>query len=177
MSAPMWGLLAEYATVEQVLAAAGRVREAGYRQFDVHSPIPIHGLDEAMGIRPTWIPKAVLAGGAIGTVAGVALQVLTNAFDYPFLVSGKPAFGWPAGIPVAFEVTILLAALGAVGGLVVAVGWPQLYHPLLKVERFSRVTSDRFFVSIEAADPRFDSAGTRALLEATGAQWVGDVES
>jgi hypothetical protein len=177
MSGPLWGMLAEYATVEQVLAASGRVREAGYARFDVHSPIPIHGLDEAMGVRQSWIPKGVLVGGVAGAVAGVALQVFTNAIDYTFLVSGKPLFGWPAGVPVAFELTILLAALGAVGGLVVAVGWPELYHPLLKVERFGRATSDRFFVSVEAADPVFDAVRTRQLLESTGAEWVGDVEA
>ena len=171
-----WGVLAEYSSVEAVVKAAERVREAGFTRFDVHSPIPIHGLDEAMGIRMSPIPWAVAIGGATGAISGFVLQWWMNAFDYALLVSGKPLFGWPAAVPVGFEMTILLGALGAAGGLAVMTGLPQLYHPLLKVERFARATSDRFFVCIETADPAFDPAAVRQLFESTGAEWVGDVE-
>lgn len=172
----LYGLLAEFETVERLLDAAEKVREAGYTRFDAHSPIPVHGLDEAMGIRPSRLPLVVLGGGLSGLCAGLLLQWWTNAIDYPFLISGKPLFGLPAAIPVTFELTILLSALGAVGGLVVANGWPQFAHPLFSSERFRRATSDRFFLSVEAADPRFDLTVARALLEACGASHVEEVE-
>jgi hypothetical protein len=171
-----WGMLAEYATVEAVLKAAERVRNAGFTRFDVHSPIPIHGLDEAMGNPMSRIPWAVAVGGAVGAFSGFFMQWWMNAFDYAILVSRKPLFGWPAAVPVGFELTILLGALGAIGGLFVTTGLPLLYHPLFKVERFARATTDRFFVCIEAADPLFDEQATRTLLQSTGADWVGDVE-
>jgi hypothetical protein len=177
VSVPLWGVLAEFDTVPAVLAAAEQVRDAGFKRFDVHSPIPIHGLDEAMGIKQSWIPRAVLVGGIAGAAVGLGIQIFMNAVDYKFLISGKPLFAWPAGIPVIFELTILLAALGAVGGLFVAAGWPELYHPLFKVDRFRTATADRFFVSIQADDPAFDAALTRQLLENAGARWVGDVEA
>lgn len=172
----LYGLLAEYDTVEKLLAAAKTVREAGYTRFDAHAPIPVHGLDEAMGIRPSRLPLLVLAGGLSGLGAGLLLQWWMNAIDYPFMISGKPLFGLPAAIPVTFELTILLSALGAVGGLVVANGWPQFHHPLFSSERFRRATSDRFFVSVEAADPRFDLETVRGLLESAGASHVEEVE-
>jgi hypothetical protein len=171
-----WGLLAEFESVEKLLAAAEAVRKAGYTKFDAHSPIPVHGLDEAMGIRPTRLPLVVLLGGAAGCAGGVLLQWWTNAVDYPFLISGKPLFGLPAAIPVIFESTVLLAALGAVGGLFVANGWPQLFHPVLRSERFRAATDDTFFISVEAADPRFEDGATRALLESLGSRAVEEVE-
>jgi hypothetical protein len=172
----LYGLLAEFENVERLLEAAEKVRDAGYTRFDAHSPIPVHGLDEAMGIRSTRLPLVVLGGGASGLAAGLLLQWWTNAVDYPFMISGKPLFGLPAAIPVTFELTILLAALGAVGGLVVANGWPEFHHPLFASERFRRATSDRFFLSVEAADPRFDLTSARALLDSCGAVHVEEVE-
>ncbi|MEW6337972.1 MAG: DUF3341 domain-containing protein [Acidobacteriota bacterium] len=172
----LYGLLAEFDSVGKLLAAAERVREAGFTRFDAHSPIPVHGLDEAMGIRPSRLPLLVLGGGASGLGAGLLLQWWTNAVDYPFMISGKPLFGLPAAIPVTFELTILLSALGVVGGLVVANGWPQFHHPLFASERFRRATTDRFFVSVEAADPRFELETVRGLLESAGASHVEEVE-
>ncbi len=173
----LWGVLAEYDDVDALLAAAERVREAGFSRWDVHSPIPIHGLDEAMGIRPSPIPWLVLGGGVTGAAAGLVLQWATNAFDYPFLISGKPMFGLPVAIPVTFELTILLASLGAVGGLFFFCGWPQLHHPLFSAERFARASNDRYFISIEAADPRFDETKTKWMLEDSGAMAVEEVRA
>ncbi len=172
----LFGVLAEFETVAQVLAAAERVREAGYQRFDVYSPIPIHGLDEAMGIRTTRLPYLVAAGGAAGALLGLALQWWTNAVDYPYLISGMPRFFLVASVPVAFELTILLAALGAVLGMVAANGLPQLHHPLFAVEAFRRASADRFFLCIEASDPRFQLEPVRDLLRAAGASRVLDVE-
>mgnify|MGYP000110392637 CR=1 FL=1 len=172
----LWGLLAEYETVPAVLEAASKVRDAGYTHFDVHTPIPIHGLDEAMGIKVSRLPWLVLGGGAAGASAGLLLQWWTNAVDYPFIISAKPYFGLPAAIPVTFELTVLLAAIGAFVGMLAANGLPQFYHPLFRVERFRRATTDRFFISIEARDPKFDVVATRALLEASGGAPVVEVE-
>lgn len=172
----LFGVLGEFETVAQVLAAAERVRAAGYQRFDVYSPIPIHGLDEAMGIRQTRLPFLVAAGGLAGALAGLALQWWTNGLDYPYRISGMPRVSLPASIPVAFELTILLAALGAVLGMLVANGLPELHHPLFRLELFRRASTDRFFVCIEAADPVFEAAPARELLRAAGARQVLDVE-
>lgn len=172
----VWGLLAEFDAVGPFLAAAARVREAGFTRFDGHSPIPVHGLDEAMGIRPSKIPLVALAGGVTGAGSALLLQWWTNAVNYPLRIAGKPFFGLPANIPITFELTVLLAAIGAVAALIIANGWPQLYHPLLTSERFRHATSHKFFISIEAADPRFELERTREFLEELGSSAVEVVE-
>ncbi len=170
------GLLAEFETAPAVVAAARTVRDAGYRRWDVHSPFPIHGIDEAMGLRPTMLPWIVLASGVAGTVTGLLLAWWTNAIDYPYFVSGKPLFSLPAFMPVIFETTVLAAAFGAVLGMFGLNLLPMLYNPLFRHERFRRVTNDRFFIVIDASDPSFDLAATRGLLESCGATAVEEVE-
>jgi hypothetical protein len=128
-----------------------------------------------MGIRTTKLPWLVAAGGLTGAVGGMLLQWYTNAVDYPFVISGKPLLSVPANIPVAFETTILLAAFAALLGMLGLNRLPQLYHPLLTSRRFRRVTDDKLFISIEAADPRFDQVATRQLLESVGAVHVEEV--
>ncbi len=159
------GYLAEFDSVDAILAAAEQVREAGYRRWDTHSPFPIHGMDDAMGIRPTILPWLVAMGGVAGLLAGLALQVYTNAIDYQMFVSGKPLVSLPAFIPVIFECTIAGAAFTAVFGMLVLNKLPMLYNPLFKSERFRRVTNDRFFVVIDATDPNFDEVETEKLLQ------------
>jgi hypothetical protein len=171
----LWGLLAEFETVESLLAAVTRVREEGYTRFDAHAPVPVHGIDEAMGIRMSKLPWVVAGGGLAGASLGLLMQWWMNAYDYPFLISGKPLFGLPAAIPITFELTVLLGSIGAVLGLIVVTGFPRLHHPLFSSARFRRSTSDRFFVSIEAEDPRFERAGTRALLESLAASHVEEI--
>jgi Alternative complex III, ActD subunit len=173
----LWGLVAEFDTAAAVLHAAENVRDEGYTRFDVHSPIPIHGLDEAMGLRMTRLPWFVLLGGATGAAVALLLQWWTNGVNYPFIISSKPLFGLPANIPITFELTVLFAAIGAFVGMLAANGLPRLYHPLFKVERFRRASDDRFFVSIEAADPKFDPVATRAFLESLGGGVVEPVEA
>ena len=157
-------LLVEFETSEALLAAAERVRDAGYTRWDAHSPFPVHGLDEAMGIRSTILPWFVLMCGLAGAAGGLGLQWWTNAFDFPYLVSGKPLFSLPANIPVMFELTVLLSAVGAFVGMLVFNGLPELYHTLFKSDRFLRATTDRFFISIDAGDPKFDATGSEAFL-------------
>jgi hypothetical protein len=159
------GYLAEFEDVDSVMASAEKVRDAGFRRWDVHSPFPIHGIDEAMNIRPTILPWLVLAGGLAGLVGGLLLQWYTMAHDYKFFISGKPLFSLPAFIPVIFECTIAGAAFTAVFGMLLLNKLPTLYNPLFKSERFRRATSDRFFIVIDATDPKFDEAGTEQFLK------------
>ena len=171
-----WGIVAEFETPGALLEAARRLREAGYRKFDVHSPFPIHGMNKAQGLGASFIGPLVLGGGAAALAGGLALQIWTMAIDYPVALSGKPYLSIPAFIPVAFETTILFASLTAVFGMLVLNFLPMLYHPLLKHERFARVTDDGFIVSIEARDPRFDPDKTRQLLESLGGTHIDLLE-
>jgi hypothetical protein len=161
----LWGLLAEFEDPDVLLSAASEVRNAGYTRWDVHTPFPVHGMDRAMGVKRTILPWIVLLGGLAGCGLALFLQWYTNAFDYPFLISGKPYFSLPAFIPVTFELTVLLAALAAVFGMLILNLLPEYYHPVFKSERFRRVTTDRFFIVIEARDPLFDRKRTTAFLE------------
>ena len=172
----VWGLAAEFDSPGKVLKAASKVHEAGYRWWDCCTPFPVHGLDQAMGIRPTILPVLVFFAGLTGTSIAFALQTFTNATDwnvwamvwvtgYPYLISGKPLLSLPAFIPVMFELTILFSALGSFGMMFGFNGLPRLHHPLFRSRRFRRATDDRFFIVIEARDPSFFRARTQAFLE------------
>lgn len=173
----LFGLIAEFDDVTEVTLAARQVRDAGFKRWDVHSPFPIHGIDPAIGIKPTILPWIVLCGGLTGMTAGLFLTLWTmsGTFGIPspfgeiepynFLISGKPYPSLPAYIPVVFELTILLSAFGAVFGLFILNKLPMLSHPLLSHPSFKRATDDRFFIAIEAKDEKFDPAETKALLE------------
>jgi hypothetical protein len=170
------GLLAEYPNVDQILKAARAVRRAGFLRWDVHSPFPIHGIDYAMGIKPTILPWIVLVGGITGLVTAIWLQWYCNAYDYPFLISGKPYWSFPANVPIMFELTVLFSALTAVFAMLGLNGLPRLYNPLFKSERFRRVTTDRFFIVIDATDPKFNEEETTRLLTDAGALSIERVE-
>ena len=170
------GVLAEFENVDQILKAAHKVRKSGYTRWDVHSAFPIHGIDFAMGIKPTILPWLVLGAGLFGFFGGLLLQWWTNAYEYRYLISGKPMWSIPANIPVAFETTVLCAAFTAVFGMLGLNRLPTLYNPLFKSDRFRRATADRFFVVIDSSDPKFSEASTVALLEACGARAVERVE-
>ncbi len=163
------GLLAEFESPGDLVSAAKQVREAGYTRTDAYSPFPVHGLDEAMAIRPTILPWLVLGAGLGGGAAAIAGQWWTNAVDYPFMISGKPLFSLPANIPVAYEVIILLSAFAAFIGMLALNGLPRLANPLFRVPRFVRATTDRFFLSIDAKDPKFNIDETRSALSSAGA--------
>lgn len=166
------GVLAEFASPDGLKAAAAKVRDAGYGRWDVYSPYPIHGMERAMGVRPTVLPWVVLAGGLTGAGGALLLQWWTNAIDYPLVVSGKPLFSLPAFVPIIFELMVLLAAFAAFGGAL-AFNWlPQFWHPVFGSERFKRVTRDGFFIGIEARDTKFNEAETAALLRDAGATAV-----
>lgn len=172
MDGRVYGLLAEFETPDSLLAAARRVREAGYTRWDAYSPYPVHGLDRAMGLRDTRLPWIVLAAGIAGTASGILMQWWMNAIDYAFVVGGKPLFSLPAQIPIAFEVTILFSAIACVVAMFAFNGLPRFTHPAFGSARFRRVTTDRFFIAIEAADPRFDIEHTEAFLRDAGSAQV-----
>ncbi|MFN9126469.1 MAG: DUF3341 domain-containing protein [bacterium] len=174
--AKLYGYIAEFETPGDLMAAAEKVRDAGYKWWDCHTPFPVHGLDKAMGIKRTILPVIVFFAGAGGTTAAFALQAFTNSLGwtiwagvwvtgYPFLISGKPAMSLPAFIPVMFELTILFAALTTVSLMFLFNGLPWLYHPLFKSNRFRRASNDRFFISIEARDPKFLPKKTEEFLK------------
>jgi hypothetical protein len=171
----LYGLMAEFESPEELLAAAQRAYREGYRRLDAHSPFPIHGLAEAIGVRRTWLPLLVLIGGLLGALVGYGTQYYVAAIDYPINVGGRPFNSWPSFIPITFEVTILFAALTAVFGMLALNGLPMPYHPVFNAPRFALATHDRFFLCIEAADPRFDPESTRRFLEGLNAKEVSDV--
>lgn len=162
------GLLAEFDNVDDLVHACAKVRDAGYERWDAHSPFPVHGIDEAMGIKQTILPWLVLGGGITGLTVALLLQWWTNAVDYPFIVSGKPYFSLPANIPVCFELTVLLSALTAFFSVLALNLLPQFYHPLFRNERFLRFSDDRFFIAIDEKDAKFDRQRTAALLRGLG---------
>jgi hypothetical protein len=172
----LWGLVIEFETVHATLAAAEKIRDAGFTKWDVHTPFPVHGMNDAMGIRHTKLPLVVLGGGITGAGLGLLMQWWMNAHDYRLIVSGKPFFSLPANIPVMFELTILLSAISAFVGMIAFNNLPLFYHPVFKSERFRRATTDRFVVVIEAADPKFDPDRTTAFLVGLGGSPVERVE-
>ena len=183
----LYGLLAEFETPAAIYEAAKQVHDAGYKWWDCHTPFPVHGLDKAMGVRPTILPVLVFLCGVTGTTIGFVLQWFTNAtnFDfwflvpirgYDFLISGKPALSGAVYPIVMFELTVLLAAVGCVVLMLLLNGLPMLYHPLLKNDRFRRATDDRFFIVIEARDPEFYRRKTQTFLESLGPTVVEAVE-
>src|SRR5262247_1362298 len=172
----IYGLMAEFAEPEALLEAARRSFAEGYRRMDAYSPFPIDGLAEAIGFHKTRIPLIVLIGGIIGCVGGFYLQYWVSVIDYPINVGGRPFNSWPSFIPVTFELTILLAALSAVLGMLALNGLPMHYHPVFNVERLELASRNRFFLCIEAIDPKFDSEATRRFLASAGSQGVYEVE-
>ena len=173
----LYGILAEFDAVDPFLGAARKVRDAGYSRWDTFSPFPVHGMNDAMGMRDTPLPWIVLAGGFAGCFGGLLMQWWMNTIDYPYWISGKPLFSLPANIPVAFETTILLSALATIAGLFLLCDLPKFWHPVDKSRAFRRVTDDRFFLCIEACDPEFTRRGTEALVRSLGPvsyEWLED---
>jgi mono/diheme cytochrome c family protein len=173
----VYGLLAEYEGVLPLLEAAARVRDAGYTCWDTYSPIPIHGLDEAMGIRRTRLPYVVFGAGLTGGGLALLMQWWMNSVNYPYVTSGKPLLSMPAFIPIIFEVTILFSAIATLIGMLAFNGLPRLYHAWFASRAFARrVTTDRFFLGIEARDALFDPVRTRDLLTSTATLGVETIE-
>jgi ActD protein len=173
---PLYGLMAEFDNPTALVEAANRARLAGYRNMDAYSPIPIHELSEALGLRRTRLPRLVLLGGILGGLAGFGLEVWTQAIAYPMNVGGRPYVSWPQFIPVTFETTVMGSAFTAFFAMWALNKLPMPYHPVFNVPAFARASTDRFFLCIEATDPRFDQVATRTFLESLHPLGVSDVE-
>jgi len=173
---PIHGLLAEFENPQDLVDACKQAYGAGYRRMDAYTPYPIEAAAEAIGFHRNLLPTIVLCGGIVGAVGGFAMQYWMSVVDYPLNVAGKPLFSWPMFIPIAFETTILAAALACIFGMLALNGLPMPYHPVFNVPRFALASRDRFFLCIEAIDPLFDRQATRLFLERTGPRSVTEVE-
>jgi len=175
MDAALHGLMAEFDSPDAVVAAAKRAYAEGFRKMDAYSPFPIEELWEAIGFHHTRLPWIVFGGAVAGCLGGFGMQYYLSAIHYPLNIGGRPLNSWPSFIPISFEVTILLAALSAVLGMLALNGFPRPYHPVFNVPSFAAASRNRFFLCIEAEDPKFDRSGTRAFLESLSPIEVTDV--
>jgi len=173
---PIYGLIAEFEKPEDLLNAIHHAREEKYRRMDAYTPFPIEGMDEALGFHRSGLPLIVLIGGILGCLGGYFMQYFASVIHYPLNVGGRPFHSWPSFIPVTFEMTILGAALSAVLGMLALNNLPMPYHPVFNVERFQMASRDRFFLCIEATDPKFDCAKTREFLETLKPHSIHEVD-
>ena len=175
-SATPYGLIAEFGTPADAMHAAEKIRDRGFKRWDVYSPYPVHGMDKAMGLKNSKVGWFSFLGGVTGYTTGMLMIWFMNKFDYPILIGGKPLFSPFGAFPPSYELTILLGAFGALGGMLWLNRLPRLHHPLLKHKRFTQVTHDRYFVVIETSDPKYSETETRKLLEGAGSRHIEMVE-
>jgi hypothetical protein len=172
----LYGLLIEFEDQATLLAAARQVHAEGYRKVDAYSPFPVEGLAKALGRGRTGVPAIVLIGGLVGATAGYYLQYWVSAIDYPLNIGGRPYHSWPMFVPITFELMVLFAAIFGVVGTLALNGLPQPYHPVFNVPEFGRATVDRFFLCIEAGDPKFERRGTEDFLGRLNGVRISEVE-
>ena len=175
MVKPIYGVIAEFETPTALVNAARAAREAGYRKLDAYSPFPIEELSDALHLHKNKLPLIVLIGGIMGGLTGYLLQYFITVIYYPINIGGRPLHSWPAYIIITFELTILLASLAAVFGLLALCGLPMPYHPVFNVPRFALASRNRFFLCIESADPLFDHDKTCEFLETLEPREVSEV--
>lgn len=174
----LYGLVARFPDQEALVDAAGRVYEEGFRSFDAYTPYPVEGLSRAMRLKPSLLPLVMLGGGVSGALGGFLMQAFAMGIDYPLNIGGRPLFSWPTYIPIAFELTILFAALGGILGLFIFTRLPQPYHPVFNFEDFLQHGSqDGFYLGIEASDPKFDLERTRKVLQELQPVQIAEVEA
>lgn len=171
----MYGLLAEFTTPHAIVEAAKRTHAEGYRQLDAYSPIPVHGLAQAIGFKKDRTALICLIGGLSGVSLGFGLTTWAMMFSYPLNIGGRPLFSWPSFIPVTFEATILFAAFSTVIGMLALNGLPRFHHPCFEVPQFANASTDRFFLLIKSSDPQFSPEQTKRFLEGLQATSVAEV--
>jgi len=170
------GVMAEFDNGNALVEAARQTMAKGFTRVEAYSPVPIEELNDIIHKTRTILPRLVLAGGLTGMATGFALQYWASVIEFPMNIGGRPLASWPAFIPPTFETTILFASLTAVFGMLALNGLPRPYHPVFNASRFSFASRDRYFLCIEAKDPRFDAAATRRFLESTNPAEVTEVE-
>lgn len=169
-------MIAEFDSTSTLLQAAEKMSDAGYKNYDCHSPFPIHGMDQAMKLKRSPMGYVIGTMGTIGMVGMIALTYWTNIYGYSMVISGKPYFSWQAFIPVIFAITILLSAFGAFFGMLALNKLPQLFNPIFGSDNFAKVTNDGFFVSVETDDPIYDETKVKGFLESLGGKNVEVVD-
>jgi hypothetical protein len=175
--ASSYGLMAEFDSAQDLVAAAHKTHAAGYKKVDAYSPFPIEGLAEAIGFHKNRVSLVVLIGGIIGGLTAYSLQYWVAAITYPTNVGGRPYHSWPSFIIITFELTILFGGLSAVIGMLGLNGLPMPYHPVFNVAEFSRATENKFFLVVFSSDPQYDPAGTRSFLSSLGPRLIAEVPS
>ncbi len=175
---PIYGVMAEFETPHALILATKAAYGAGYRVMDAYTPFPIEEVSEVIGFhrKDNKVPLATLIGGILGGIGGFSLASLASSSWYPLNIAGRPLIPWPAFIPVTFECTILLAGLSCAFGMLAMNGFPQPYHPVFNVPSFSRASNDRFFLCIEARDPKYDESSVMDLLRKSDATEVTRVD-
>lgn len=171
-----YGIMAEFDTPADTIHAAEKVRDSGFRKWDVFTPFPVHGMDKAMGLKNSVVGWFSFLGGVTGYTTGMLMIWWMNAYDYPIVVGGKPMFSPFSAFPPSYELTILFGAFGSLGGMLLLNRLPRLHHPLLKHRRFALATHDKFFIVIESSDPKYSENETRKLLESLGSPRIELVE-
>ena len=169
------GLGAEFSSARALLHAAQKIQNLGFRRWDVYSPFPIHGMDQAMNFKRSKVSLFSLLGGCTGLTTAFVLIYYTSAINYPLIVQGKPYFALEPSLPIFFELTILLTAFGTILGLLLLTLMPRLHHPVFNWDRFKKVSDDGFFLVLESADPRFDAEASRKLLREIGGDHVSEI--
>ena len=172
---PLYGLMAEFETPGELVAAARKTREAGFRNFDAYTPYPIHELDGAMDLHDNRVSTCTFIGALLGAIGGFSLLAWVSAFAWPLNVGGRPLISVPMFIPITFECTILLGGLTAAISMILMNGLPSPYHPVFNVERFVNASRNKFFLCIESEDPKFDRDRTAAFLESLGPEEIAEV--
>lgn len=172
-----YGLIAAFDTTPSLYQACEKVRDAGYSQWDALTPFPVHGLDYAMGVRRSKVPRFSLAGGLTGFCTGMSMIFWAGAVEYPLIVGGKPYFSPMFAFPISYELTILFTAFATIFGMFFLNKLPMHYHPVMKAPQFVRAMDDRFYIVIETNDPKFNATETRALLAAAGGKDIAELEA
>ena len=171
---PLYGLVAEFETATELFHASEKTRDAGYKEIDAYTPFPVEHLEEALGKGHTKLSQLVFVGGLAGAIGGFGLATWASTMAYPLNIGGRPMLSWPSFIPITFECMVLLASFTAVFGMIALNGLPQPYHPIFNAKNFERASVDRFFLCIEAADPKFDPKATEQFLKSLNPLGVSD---
>ncbi len=172
----VYGVVAEFHDPHAILHAAEAAYAQGFRMMDAYTPVPVHGLAEAIGFSHNRLPLIVLLGGLAGGIGGFCMQYFATVIHYPIIIGGRPFNSWPSYIPITFELTVLAAAFAAVFGMLGLNGLPRLHHPIFNAPNFALASRDRFFLCIQSNDPKFDVEATGDFLRGLGPQDVSVVQ-